>query len=729
VNRSWVSWLRLAGITLAPCLVMAALFAKAPPSSRWGFPRFVVAALLLGYLHGKLILVARDLELDGFEDLTCSMLLGLSCSGFVYAACGSFACLPLFLFWPLVILITAAVFARRFERQLLPHWIHHPANVLLVGIAGLAILPYAVLPLWVPNSVGASGEMIRPMNPDLILHLSFANELTHSVPPQIPFLAGRPLAYHYGMDVVAAMFSYAAGLNVTDLTVRYLPIVFGFLAVCAVFNFGRVWLGSPYVALSLTALMIFGEDLSFVPGLIFHPDAVWSATYFRVPSTFSLFYLNSMLPALGLLFGVLWAMSRFARRDGNSDWMLIASFLLAALSTVKIFTAVQVLAALALTALAHGMVFKETRWLKVLALASLFMLPALVHAWAGNSSGARYLVTLRLFPAVLQALDLARFSAHAPPEGMDAIYPSHLALLALVGLPVFLVGSLGLRVIGLPAVFRAIRMHERASALRFLLAAFALLGIGATLVLEINIASGRAYDNSAWFYVQSKYIAWIFAVECIWRRLGSAKAGWQTLGLIGAVTFSSPSTLQYLGRQARLQPGVSVSPADVHLFRFLEGTCSNGEVLLGPDDLAASVVALTKCRVPFADVFTNTVVPQDEIDRRTNDVSRFWAPGTPRAWRRHILQTYDVTYVLVRSDRDLRGPAPVGRRDVLIFENSEYALYSLWRPSGERPPNRSCRAAVKQRIPSRALLEARHADRDEPNVSGIASLPSPPPDG
>ena len=61
-----------------------------------------------------------------------------------------------------------------------------------------------------------------------------------------PRVALRPerfgaLAYHYGMDLVVAMFATATGLNTPDLALRFVPTLFLVLSMLSVFCFSRSW--------------------------------------------------------------------------------------------------------------------------------------------------------------------------------------------------------------------------------------------------------------------------------------------------------------------------------------------------------------------------------------------------------------------------------------------------------------------------------------------------------
>src|SRR5439155_23017763 len=138
------------------------------------------------------------------------------------------------------------------------------AGVVAIGGALLAILPQYYTNL----TQRADGTMrVHPV-PDVFLHIAIANELTHTVPPQSPVFSGHPLTYHYGMDLAVAMFANATGLNASDLTLRFVPTLFLALSMLSVFCFSRTWLGSGYFAVLAVLLVFFGEDFSFIPGLL-----------------------------------------------------------------------------------------------------------------------------------------------------------------------------------------------------------------------------------------------------------------------------------------------------------------------------------------------------------------------------------------------------------------------------------------------------------------------------
>ena len=143
---------------------------------------------------------------------------------------------------------------------------------------------------------------------DVFLHLAIANELTHKIPPQPPVFADHALTYHYRMDLVVAMFATFTHLHTRDLTLRFTPTLFLVLSMLCVFCFSRNQRGSGYFSVLLVLLVFFKENFFFIPGLLQRESMDWTAIYFGEPTVLSLFCVNTMLPALGLLFAGLFCL-------------------------------------------------------------------------------------------------------------------------------------------------------------------------------------------------------------------------------------------------------------------------------------------------------------------------------------------------------------------------------------------------------------------------------------
>ena len=478
------------------------------------------------------------MQLLPLEHLSLSLVLGLLASSLVYWAT-MFAGVPaLFLLWPLT---AAAVCAYRASR----HWMApirwrlpvDESHLLLLGVLAVVVALLGVDPIYYRNmTLQANGELDYRNLPDLTLHLAIANELTHAVPPQVPFIAGHALSYHYAPDLPAAFFSAFAGLNTLDLTVRFMPTFFFVMSTLAIFSFSRAWLQSGRAAALATILVILGEDLAFVPGLWFRSQECWSAQYFGVPSSMSLYFLNPMLPALGVLFAGLFCFLKFFR-DGGKRWLLLTALLFAAVLEYKVFIAVQVILVLFLVALVYLIVHRDRRPLALFLLTALFLMFFALPMWYANASGADQTIRLHhttYLPEFVRKLGLADTKwGHRVIDLLNGgpLSLKKLAACLLIVLPAYLVGSLGARLFGLSLLVKQLWVPTLAP--RFFLALFVF--VGPLLTLTCVVVSGdkpleMQYNNSSWFFIQSKYLAWIFAVECLcsaaWlRRRGLAGGG------------------------------------------------------------------------------------------------------------------------------------------------------------------------------------------------------------
>ncbi|MFI5328796.1 MAG: hypothetical protein ACHQ7H_21355, partial [Candidatus Rokuibacteriota bacterium] len=243
----------------------------------WASVRFALAVVVLLYLPGRWLLGRASRGLRPLDALTLSLLLGIASSSLAYWAAAACGWRGLFLAWPLGGVAAALWRLKSDPPERWRGWRPRPGHWLLGLTVATGIGLLALLPLYYRNLLPQPGGGLSYYAlPDLVFHVSLANEITRSVPPQIPFLPGRPLGYHYGMDLLAALFSDWARLSLADASVRFVPTLLLAMAMLAAFVFSRAWLGSERAAALATALIYFGEDLSFVPGALLGGAGSWA---------------------------------------------------------------------------------------------------------------------------------------------------------------------------------------------------------------------------------------------------------------------------------------------------------------------------------------------------------------------------------------------------------------------------------------------------------------------
>ena len=659
---------------------------------------FAIAVILLAYVPGKLLLIALKRTLSPLEDLTLACFLGLVVSGLAYWLMAYAHQGRLFFIWPLLI---AAFFVwlyagrtktvRSHSAKQAPAISESAAaesdksGVALAGVIALGIAVLAFLPFYYTNLIPrADGTMRAYPVPDMVLHIAIANELAHTVPPQAPHFAGHPLSYHYGMDVAVAMFANATRLTMQDLTLRFVPTFFLALTMLSVFCFARNWLQSGYFGALAVFLVFFGEDFSFVPGLLLGENVDWSLRYFSVPpAVLPLFYTNPILPALGLLFAGLLCLKRYLQ-ERSGAWLFLTALLFAALIEVKIFTAAQIMSSLGVAAVLYLVVYRNSDLFKVAAITAALATPLVWPVLLKNKSEANVVMKFEPGLYVSQAMETL---------GIKDRLSGWLSFMTLA-LPIYLVGTFGLRVIGAPAILNAIIRPNSKSALRFILALFVVIGLLMALMFSITPAGWTFRYNpvSGTFLVQSKYVAWLFAVEVLqmlyrWavsRGIYSSVAAGTITAL--AIGLSVPSTLQHFiywrnpdhffgngkpfGRQLQSYDAETLAVPD-----FLTKNAQPGDVVLCQDELLTPILALTKCRVPFG-LFAQAAVAQSEYMHRESAVKLFWKEWQLGKVQPDLLREAGVRYIVI-TKRSQGLPATVPAWISNEFENPKFAVFKV----------------------------------------------------
>jgi hypothetical protein len=559
------------------------------------------------------------------------------------------------------------------------------SGIVLAAIIALGIVVLAFLPFYYTNlTLRPDGTMRACPVPDVVLHIAIANELTHTVPPQAPHFSGHPLSYHYGMDVAVAMFANAAHLSTPDLSLRFVPTLLLVLCMLSVFCFSRKWLRSGYFGALVVFLFFFGEDLSFVPGLLLGQDLDWSLRYFSVPpAVLPLFYTNPILPGMGLLFAGLLCLQHYLEERSNA-WLFLTALLFVALMEVKIFTAAQIMCSLGLAAVLYLFAYRNAELFKVAASTAVLAVPLVWPVVLKNKAEANVVMKFEPGLYVSQAMEAI---------GLKGRLTGWLGF-AAGALPIYLIGTLGLRVIGLPGILSAIFRPNPKSGLRFILAVFVLLGLLIALMFSITPAgwSFRYNPVSGTFFVQSKYVAWLFAVEIL-QTLYRWAVGRGVYSLVGAtaitaiaIGLSVPSTLQHFiywrnpdhffgnrkpfGKQLQSYDREILAVTD-----FLTKHAQPGDVVLCRDEMLAPIVSLTSSRVPFG-LFAQAAVAKSDYARRESQVKEFWKHWQLGKVESELLKETGVRYIVVNK-RSEGVPAAIPPFISNMLENSDFAVFQV----------------------------------------------------
>ena len=472
---------------------------------------------------------------------------------------------------------------------------------------GLAIVAFLALTQYPGNRRAGDGSFLLDpfVAADTAFHVGLTRELTVGYPPQVPGVAGFPLGYHLGTDLVRAAALRWAAVDPYD-TISRLDVTLFALALLLALRAAAAGLGGSALAVALAGWSLLATDFSFL--FAADPEAHWWADLLRGNLLVSLALANPVVPGLAIVLGALLAYDRYERDQGRG-WLGLATLLAAAVPFFKVF-----LGAHLLLGLGAAFVFASRE--RRAALACMALPCAAATAGLAFGSGA---ATVAVELAPLDLAQATRLTLGLPPA----------AGLALVGwAALWLILSLGLRVAGLGEAVRSLLSR---TALPSALAAMALaawpLGLAFRVGAPELLARERAVNDAAYLVEQGGALLWLFAARML---AGPSSPGRRRLALALAAALALPSTLHFVIKKARL-PADPVPAAAVRAVAVAAAHTQPGEVILQRPGARYPPlpVVLASRRVPyerFTPYLTQFARPQD-LEERHQAVHRFFQTG------------------------------------------------------------------------------------------------------
>ena len=501
-------------------------------------------------------------------------------------------------------------------------------------IALLAVTQYP----W--NRVSAGGEFLLDgslVPYDTAFHVGLVRELTLGYPPQVPGVAGFPLGYHLGTDLVRAAALGWAGIDPYDSIARFDVTVFAIALLLAV-RAAAARLGLPPAGVALAGWTLVATDFSFV--FAANPQAHWWADLLRGNLLVSLALANPVVPSLALALGALVALSRAAEGEGRGWWLLGAA-LGVAVPFFKVFLGAHLVLGLLMAMLRSS----RPRALGAVAAAVAVATLALALGQGGQS------VTVSFAP-----LDLVRVTRES--LGLPALSGGRLLAWSVA----WIVASLGLRVLGLPTAVRALaRRDVLAPALAVMALAAWPLGLLFRVSAPEMLEGQKAVNDAAYLVEEGGPLLWLFAAGTIGAWIEAHRRSRMPIVAVAAL-LALPSTVQFVARKAIEPPDPMPAPI-VRAMRALAAASRPGEVVLqrpGARYPPAPVIMIGR-RVPY-ERFTpwlTQFAPAAALEARHEVVYRFFHTedaSEARAIARALGARYLVLY---GADRVRFDPAGV----------------------------------------------------------------------
>jgi hypothetical protein len=519
---------------------------------------------------------------------------------------------------------------------------------LLGLVALLAVTQYR----W--NRLDASGDfLLDPLvTSDSAFHVGLTHELVIGHPPQLPGVSGFPIAYHLGTDLVRAAALRWVGTDPWDSLTR-LDVTLWAFGLALVLRALAARIGASRLAVALVPWTLLLADFSFV--FAANPQAHWWTDLLRGNLLLSLVYANPVVPALCLAGGALVSLSRYeeTRRGGH---LALAALQAAAVPFFKVFLGAHLVLGLGIAWL---LARRSPRGPVLLVAAPCAAATAALALGHGGDTVSLVFAPLDLVRVTRETLGLA------PLDGWPLLWWAALWVLA----------SLGLRLVGLAAATRSLRASAAASAL----GAMALVGWPLGLAFRVSapevLPGQKVVNDAAYLVEQSGPLLWIFAAMAL-ASLATSRVR-RAVALAALVLLATPATWQYVVKKAATPPD-RLPAAMVRAVRALEKVSRPGDVVLqrpGARYPPAPVI-LAGRRVPYERFtpYLTQFASRKDLEARHEVVYRFFQT-TSRDEAMAIARSLGASFVALYGNDRVRFDTS-GLLEP-IYEEDEARVYRL----------------------------------------------------
>lgn len=683
-----------------PCLA-AGLFLWALLLTRFGVAWrdtgvFLLALVAGVYLPGRWLVRALRLPLDRLEETTLALVAGMTATTTVYKLAASAGRIELLWLWLGASAVAAVVAASRKRARTDAGTGARGFRFTGTGAAFAAIAVLVLTLLAVDNYrngfTAPSGAVRFNMHYfDGFTRAALARELTHAVPPQMPFAAGLPISYHYDMNLFISFFYKYLGLELFDLIHR-LTLTFYFAVILmSVFVFLRRWSRSRRAALMGTFLLIFGSGgLGWLAGSIGGFKSFWGKIFFS-------FYLiditaiNPLLPALAVLFAGLFLFAEYFETS-RPGALAGGAYSLAALAGYKMTFSPPVLAALAGVALVAFLRRRDPRPALAAASAGVLTVPFLLAAYSHNVGGPAFGLKIHFLKdwigfAMLDAKAFGLAKAWGRVFGGDTGDLLGLALAALAGV-VFIVGAFGISLAAFPSAVKEGFRAERNSLTTLTVLALAAASAGMFFLIDPVLGDrGRS-----WLIVDLLKLAGAAGLLLLAKFVSSRLAGktWVVRAAVTAIVLLAglPNAVQFMFLKVTRPETRIYDSVFTEVCRYLTRETGPETIVLQHPRLL-HVCYFADRRVVLDDSphsYLNYHLLPAQQDERRADVSRFLADPERSA---DVLAKYGVGVVWVRRGveeglwRDRQPEEVICREGTkeeafrlkIAFKNPRHVLY------------------------------------------------------
>lgn len=500
---------------------------------------------------------------------------------------------------------------------------------------------------------------------ETVFHLGFVNVLKHTFPPFFPYASGHDFShYHLGMHLEMELFNRLTGVDTLRLVYFHFPLLYFFLLMLVPYMLVRKFGGSRLVGFG-AGLFMFSSDFSFIPGVLGMMPGVDTWTSAVTSTIWSIFTLNSYLPAVFIVFLCVFHVGRIF--EGGAARHAAAFALLAYSAYAFKSSAGLGVAASGLIAGALYLVFSKNKTegaaLSAASAAALLLFAIDVLFVRGGTAGNVFVLDpFNLFRGFLASIGAEWASWY--------LYPLFFVFYFMV--------AFGVRALG----FWPLRDFFKGGSVRpevLFLALFAGSGFFVSEFLYIGLPSGEV-NKAFWFSAQSLMAGWLLLSFFL---AGLRKRAAQAAALALLLALSLPTTVQFLSVR-HSDDYYGFDSGDMGVVGYLDGVPADSVVLHPPNNSGPSLASNFSGRQSVINLFRSFVVDwigEKETYERAVETTVFFR--FEDADRAAVLEKYGVDYVYFPN-----GLFPFLEEEPLlekVFGNGRYSVYKVRGKTMEAP--------------------------------------------
>lgn len=659
------------------------------------FLLFIAISILVIYIPGFALISRYRKQLKNQEIITLS--LSLSIVLFVLTAI-ILALLNLrYLMLPIVLTLSLFVILKN-KSEILKPWGIFIKNKILLGLIILGILIQGFINF--PSGYLYKDGLLfwSSQGHDGLWHIALMEEVKKSIPPQNPIFAGESLYnYHYLVDILMGefyrIFPYFSSL---DLYFRFFPVIFSLLIGISVFAFMSRWQKNQQVGYLAVFFTYFVGSFGYIVIFLRSGNLFGGETVFWAAQQNTLLGNPPHAVSHGLLVSFFLAFLIYLK-ERRSIWLLVAFLIVSMLSGFKVSGGFVMLVGVGTAAAVD---FINRKKFSTMVLALMLGLTNFITFKAMTSKGAAsflmflpwwFIRTMVVDKLGWMDMELAR--QHYLSKGTWHAW-LRVIQLEFFAFTIFLIGNLGMRLVGLYAIIKSIISRKIfKDPLEMMLITTGLTGF---LMVIFFVQKGIIYNNIQ-FMQYFLLIVGLYGAIAVYNLINLFKKSWiKFLLLTLIVVFSVPTVIGNLNEFYGLgkTPLAKISNQELKALLYIREKSDSQAIILPmqfnqylkdkfpnqprPINVWYStsyIPAITGRRVYLASE-EQALITGYPIDNRISKMKTLFEESDT-TWNRQFLKQEKINYIyLVKNEMDKLLDIQKNNLEI-FFENNEIIIYKV----------------------------------------------------